>query len=248
MDLRQRLAQGEDLTGLFVKTPATELVEVLALSGLDFICLDTEHAAFDRRSLDQCLALARALDLPALVRVAHTAQAEILQALDGGAAGVVMPHVATAAMAADAARWCRFGDGGRGFAGSTRSAGLATRTMPEVLALPQPLVIAQIEDPSGVAEVEGIVATPGIDSVFIGAADLTVAYGVDSQAEPVVAEARRRIFDAAAKANMPVAVFLAAGSGIAGAREEGARLFFMSSDQGLLLAGARSLMKDSRGG
>ncbi|MEL6677793.1 MAG: aldolase/citrate lyase family protein [Pseudomonadota bacterium] len=245
MDLRDRLARGDALTGLFVKTPATELVEVLALSGLDFICLDTEHAAFDRRSLDQCLAVAMALGLPALVRVAHAGQAEVLQALDGGAAGVVLPHVATAAQAADVARWCRFGNGGRGFAGSTRSAGYATRSMPEVLDLPQPVVIAQIEEPSGVDEVAGIAATDGIDALFIGAADLTVAYGQTDQAAPVVAEARRKVFDVAAEAGKPVAVFLAKGEAIPAAKAEGARLFFMSSDQGLLLAGARALMTQS---
>jgi len=60
---------GEPLAGTFVKTPEVTVIEVLARSGLDFVCLDGEHAAFDRGRLDACLAVCRALDFPALVRI-----------------------------------------------------------------------------------------------------------------------------------------------------------------------------------
>ena len=66
---KQRMLSGKVLAGTFVKTPAIEVIEVLAHSGLDFLCLDAEHAPFDRARLDACLAVARALDLPTLVRV-----------------------------------------------------------------------------------------------------------------------------------------------------------------------------------
>ncbi|NBC94954.1 MAG: aldolase, partial [Deinococcus-Thermus bacterium] len=52
--LRARMRAGETLAGTFLKTPAHELIEVLAGSGLDFVCLDAEHAPFDRARTDAC--------------------------------------------------------------------------------------------------------------------------------------------------------------------------------------------------
>ena len=96
---RTRMLKGELLTGTFLKTPTIENIEVLALAGLDFICLDGEHAPIDRRDMDACVAMGRALDLPILVRVPEGSRTEILKALDVGATGIVVPHVETAARA-----------------------------------------------------------------------------------------------------------------------------------------------------
>ncbi len=90
---RQRMLSGEFLAGTFQKTPSYEVIEVLAMSGLDFVCLDAEHAPFDRGRMDACLAMARALDFPALVRVGAFTPQDVLQALDSGAVGIVVPHV-----------------------------------------------------------------------------------------------------------------------------------------------------------
>ena len=53
--LKARLAAGEYLLGTFLKTPAPILVEVLATCGLDLLCLDAEHAPFDRAAIDACI-------------------------------------------------------------------------------------------------------------------------------------------------------------------------------------------------
>ena len=94
-DFRQRMLDWQFMAGTFLKTPSYEMVEVLAKSGLDFICLDGEHAPFDRGRMDACLAIARALDFPVLVRVGSASAENILQALDSGAVGIVAPHIDT---------------------------------------------------------------------------------------------------------------------------------------------------------
>ena len=91
--LRDRMLRREILAGTFLKTPAHEMVELLARSGLDFVAIDAEHAPFDRGRLDACLAMARALNFPVLVRVPEGSAAAILIALDSGATGVIVPHV-----------------------------------------------------------------------------------------------------------------------------------------------------------
>src|SRR6056297_1300814 len=182
---------GEVLAGTFLKTPAHELVEVLAGTGLDFLCLDAEHAPFDRGRTDAVLAVARALGVAVLVRVPWARPELIQSALDAGAVGIVVPHVSDAATAAAVARAARFGPGGRGFAGSTRWAGYGTQGMAALLArsAEETVVVAMIEEAEGVAAAEAIAATPGIDALMLGPADLSVALGRTDQSSPELAAA-----------------------------------------------------------
>jgi 2-keto-3-deoxy-L-rhamnonate aldolase RhmA len=231
------------LAGVFVKTPALSVIELLALAGIDFVCLDAEHAAFGRRELDECLAMARALGLPALVRVAEAGAAPILQTLDGGAEGVVVPHIDSAEAAARVAAWSRFGLGGRGYAGSTRAAGYGTLPMRKVLTTSreETLVVVQIEDPAGVATAEAIAATPGVDALFFGAADLAVGMGFENSAAPEIRAAFDRVAASARAGGKPLAAFTATADGLGELAARGVRLAFVGSDQSLLLAGARRL-------
>ncbi len=176
--LKGRILGGDLLAGTFVKTPDVTVIEVLAQSGLDFIVLDLEHTGIDRGRMDACLAVARALDFPVLVRVAAGTPQDILQALDAGGIGVVVPHVYSVEKAQEVARAAHFGRGGRGYAGSSRWAGFASRTMADVLSQDaQTIVVAQIEEPEGVDAADGIAAVDGIDALFVGPADISVSYG-----------------------------------------------------------------------
>ena len=238
---KSRMLAGEILAGTFVKTPAHEVIEVLAKSGLDFACLDAEHAPFDHGRMDACLAMTRALGWPALVRVPTGSPMEILKALDNGALGVVVPHVNTVEKAKEIARAAHFGHGGRGYAGSTRWAGFATRPMAEVLAQDaETIVIAQIEDPEGVEACEEIAALPGIDGLFVGPADLAVCHGVTDQTTGPVRDAMERVGRACAANGKAFMTF--AGSAADGPRLRalGVTMFFVASEHGFMLQGARA--------
>ena len=119
---KQALTGGDLIVGAFVKTPSPIVVEVLGLTDLDCVCLDAEHAPFDRLAIDGCVMAARAARKPVLVRTPSTAPEHILSALDCGATGVVLPHIRSEAEAKAAASAAHYGAGGRGYAGSSRSA------------------------------------------------------------------------------------------------------------------------------
>ena len=243
--LRARILRREMLCGTFVKTPSIEVIEVLAHSGLDFICLDAEHSGFDRARMDGCLAIAKALGLNCLVRVPVGSPSEILKVLDAGATGVVIPHVYSAEKAAEVAKASRYGHGGRGYAGSTRSAGYATKTMPEVLAMTEDtVVLGQIEEPEGVDAVEAIAATPGLDGLFVGPADLAVGYGETDMNAPVVLDAMKKVGDAT-KANGKSAVTFTPNMGnfdtLHGA---GMNMLFFASEHAWMLSGARAVVAE----
>lgn len=239
---RARMLAGDVMSGTFVKTPAIEVVEVLARSGLDFICLDAEHAPFDRARLDACLAVARALDFPTLVRVPSASAENILQALDSGAVGVVCPHVMTGEHATELARIARFGHGGRGYAGSSRWAGFATRPMAELLdqSAQETVVIAQIEEPEGVEAAAEISAVDGIDGLFVGPADLSVAFGKTDMTSPELADAVAKVGRAAGAAGKAYMSFVAGPEKAAEWRQEGMTMFFIASEHTWMLNGARA--------
>jgi 2-keto-3-deoxy-L-rhamnonate aldolase RhmA len=240
-DFRTRVMDGTPLAGTFMKTPAVDVLEVLILGGLDFVCLDAEHAPFDRAALNALCAVARAADFPVLVRVPSGSAEQIGMALDAGAHGIVVPHVTDAATAERVARASRFGPGGRGYAGSTRWAGFATRSMPDLLAAAaDTLVIAQIEDPEAVDAVEEIAATPGIDALFLGPADLTVGYGHDAQDNEDVARAYARTGAAARAAGCAFMTFVPdAKRARAMHADYGVSVFFIASEHAWMLQGAR---------
>ncbi|MEL7114457.1 MAG: aldolase/citrate lyase family protein [Pseudomonadota bacterium] len=239
-DFKSRMLAGEILAGTFVKTPAYELIEVLAMSGLDFVCLDGEHAPFDRARLDACLAMARALDFPTLVRVPSGAPENLLQALDSGAVGVVVPHVASVEIAEEVAKAARFGHGGRGYAGSTRWAGYATRPMDAVRAQEaETLVIAQIEEPEAVDDIDRLAAVAGIDGLFLGPADLTVAYGGGAVAAEKLDAALAKVGAAAQAHGKAYMSFVPNAEKAADWRKHGMTVFYVASEHGFMMSAAR---------
>ena len=124
---KEQLRAGELLAGTWVKTPHPHVVEVLSLTSLDCLVLDAEHAPFDRAALDLCILAARASGKTVLVRPRSASHEQILNALDCGADGVILPHIRSAAEAAEAVKACTYTSGGRGYAGSTRAALIGLR-------------------------------------------------------------------------------------------------------------------------
>jgi 2-keto-3-deoxy-L-rhamnonate aldolase RhmA len=239
---RRDLVGGAPLVGTFMKTPAVDVLEVLILGGLDFVCLDAEHAPFDRAAMNVCGALARAADLPLLVRVPSASAAEIGAALDLGATGVVVPHVTDVATATRVVRAARFGHGGRGYAGSTRWAGFGTSDMATLLARSraETVVIAQIEDPEAVEVCEDIAAVEGVDALFLGPADLSVAYGKTDQSSPELQAAMARVGRAARAAGKGYATFVPDAAAGRAQASHGFTTWFVASEHAWMLAGARA--------
>ncbi|MBM7066609.1 HpcH/HpaI aldolase/citrate lyase family protein [Actibacterium sp. 188UL27-1] len=246
MQLRDRLMQGEPLAGTFLKTPEHLLVEVLAASGLDFICLDAEHSPFDRGRMDACLAMARALDFPALVRVPAGRPEIILGVLDSGATGIVVPHVDSVAKAEEVARAARFGHGGRGFAGTTRWAGVLGAPMADLLerSRKETIVMAQIEEPEGVDAANDIAAVDGIDALFIGPADLSVAYGKTNVDSPELHAAYKTVGEACKTHGKGFVTWAPDVAKMKDWHPYGVNCFFIASELGWVLSGARTVVAD----
>ena len=247
-NFRQKLLSGECLIGTFVKTPSMMVAEVLASTDLDVVCFDAEHSPFDRRDIDSCLMAFRAEQKPALVRVASSSADQILNALDCGATGVVIPHVDSPEKALACATAARYGRVGRGYAGSTRSASYGAASVAENISLNQSetTVIAQIEDLAALDHIEEISAQEGIDCLFIGMMDLTVALGAQAATDEVVIEAAEKICSAAQANNRKLGIFVPSINSIEFWRDRGVTLFLMSSDHSFIKQGAKKLVEEAQ--
>jgi len=245
---RQRLLNHDLLVGTWVKTPSPIVCEVLGKTDLDALCLDAEHAPFGRTDLDACIAAIRATNVTPLVRVPSADPHDILNALDCGATGIVVPHVRTVADAEAIIQRSLYGPGGRGFAGSSRAAGFAGKAIADQLkeSTEQTTIIAQIEDVEALNAIDEIAAVERLDCLFIGRIDLTVALGKTDSSDPVVVEAVDKVCAAGRNAGKAVGMFV---SDVEEARhwtEKGASLFLLASDQAFLMAGARDLVSALR--
>jgi 2-keto-3-deoxy-L-rhamnonate aldolase RhmA len=236
MSFRKRFTDGEFLFGSFIKTPTTHSTEILGLVGFDFVVIDAEHAPFDRRSVDSALLAARAVGTAGFVRVANSEPSSILSALDCGATGLLIPHVATAVKAREVAASARYRGGKRGYSGSPRAADYGSKSMWTVIdeSDAQTPIIAQIEDPEALDEIDAIAAVEGIDGLFIGRGDLTASLGAPSNDSPPVREAVERVSKAAKDAGKPIAVFVGTTKEAAWLKDFGATTFLVGSDQSFL--------------
>jgi 2-keto-3-deoxy-L-rhamnonate aldolase RhmA len=189
----------------------------------------------------------RAAGIPVIVRTPSAAPEHILNVLDCGADGVLLPHIRNAREAAAAAKAAQYGCGGRGYAGSSRAAGYGNRTIAEHLkaSAERTVVIAQIEDVEALDEVDAIAAVPGIDMLFAGRMDLTVALGASSADAPEVITAVQKICDAARSAGRPLGMFVPRNSDVPQWRAAGATLFLQGSDHSFMRAGAISARRDT---
>ncbi|MEO6152756.1 MAG: aldolase/citrate lyase family protein [Croceibacterium sp.] len=242
MGLKQRLAAGDALWGSFLKTPSPILVEVLASAGLDLLCIDAEHAPFDRAEIDQCVMAARAAGLPVVVRTPTAAPEHILNALDCGADGVLLPHIRSAEEARAVVSASLYGRGGRGYAGSSRAAGYGLTAIPKHLAASaeRAVIIVQIEDVEAVEAIDQIAAVPGIDALFVGRIDLTIALGETDPDAPSVLSAVERVLKVGGLAGVPVGMFVPRDGDVAGWRSKGAQLFLQGSDHAFMRGGAKA--------
>jgi len=241
-EFRKRLTGGELIVGTFLKTPSPIAAEILGRSNLDAFCIDVEHAPFGRLELDLCVAAFRAADRPSIVRTANDSSTEIRNALDSGATAVLVPHVTSAAQASAIVKAAHFGEGGRGFAGSTRASEFTTKSMSNHLAdsQSQTTVIVQIEDLAALDNVADIAAVDGVDAIFIGRIDLAVAMG-KSPMDAAVIDAVMRICNEAAATGTTIGMFTPDLDEIPNWRKAGASLFLLGSDQSMILAGANRL-------
>lgn len=245
-EFRKRLIGHQHVLGTFVKTPTSHATEILGLLGFDFVIFDQEHAPIGQNALEMMILGARASNIAGIVRVGDSSDANILSVLDSGASGVLVPHVATAEKARDIVAACRYKNGRRGFANTTRAGGFGGATFPDHMKNQDAEIacVAMIEDVEALNEIDEIVQVDGLDAIFIGRGDLTAALEAPSMTSAETHEVVAPIMAAAKKAGMPIIMLSPDRQDAQKMSKLGASAFLISSDHGFMRSAASAALKE----
>lgn len=242
------LAGDRAALGTWVKLPAIESVELMALAGFDFVVIDLEHAPLSIETASTLIAVAHGRGLCPLVRVPDHSPSWVSRCLDAGAAGVIVPHVDTPAQALDVVASSRFETAGRRGVGPTSRAGSwGMVPMADYLGPADPaFVIAQVESDQGLDSAADVIATTGVDAMFIGPADLSVALG-KPVTHPDVAPRVDAVVSACQASGVPVGTAIGADPAAAAKLATSGYSFVMvSNDATILGTGGRALVEGFR--
>lgn len=167
-----RAPTGEAFIGTWLSIGSPVVAELAALSGFDWLLFDLEHGNQSDAGLLANLQAIRGTAAQPIVRVGAPHPDLILRALDWGAAGIMAPHIESAAQARSCLQAMHYPPRGRrGLSRSARAFDYGLRPPSEVAA---PLLFAQIESLAGVEQVGAIAAVDGVDVLFVGPADLAL--------------------------------------------------------------------------
>ena len=173
---KERLVAGELSIGMGVKAlRGVEIARIMKTAGYDWLFIDLEHGPTSVETAFQISVAALDAGIAPIVRVPQGELTMATRCLDGGALGIVIPHVDTAEEAramVDAFRYRPLGH--RSIAGGYPQFGFAPTPAAQVTKEMNDatLVIAMIETPRAVENAEAIAAVPGIDVLLIGTNDL----------------------------------------------------------------------------
>ena len=228
--LASRWRAGEATAGLWLSLGTPVAVELAAECSPDVIVLDAQHGLWDRVSLEWALGMTGAC--AGLVRVARNRPELIGQALDAGAAGVIVPLVNTPEEAAQAVAAAHYPPRGHRSGGGIRP----LRDMAGYIARcgQATVVCAMVETAEGLANAAAIAATCGVDMVFIGPGDLGLSLGDTGDG---LEAAVTRIREVCAAAGVPCGIFTGSPAAARARVREGFRLVIVGDDISLLRSG-----------
>src|SRR5215213_5660503 len=132
--LKEIWSEGRAALGLWMTVPGSIGAELLAGAGVDYVCVDQQHGVIDYASMVPMFQAIGAAGAAPITRVVQNDPGLIMQSLDAGALGVIVPLVNDATEAARAVAACRYPPRGIRSYGPVRAAGVIGSRDPEVLA------------------------------------------------------------------------------------------------------------------
>jgi len=245
---KRAIASGRRQIGAWLSSGAPSTAEALGCVGFDFLVVDTEHAPVD---VPQMIGIMRAVagtPAQAIVRPPWNDMVMIKRVLDAGATTVLLPYVQNADEARRAVASTRYPPAGvRGVAGTHRASRHGTIPNYAKRAGDEICVIVQVETASALDRIDEIAAVPGVDSIFIGPADLSASMGkLGEIGDPAVQERLREAAVACRRLGKP--------SGILGSNPEAIARFFeygyswaaMGSDMAYMVTRADEYLSKAR--
>lgn len=209
--LKELWAEGRPTINGWLSIGNPFTAEIMAAQGYDSVSIDVQHGALDYPDVLPMFQAMRASGTVLMARVPWLDAGIIMKILDAGAYGVICPMVNTPEQAAEFVGYVRYPPLGQRSFGPTRanfSAGpnYAAEANGEILAF------AMIETAEAMSNLEAIAATPGLDGIYVGPADLSLSLSEGrlnpafDREEPELIDALKRIVAACRAAGIRAAL------------------------------------------
>jgi 4-hydroxy-2-oxoheptanedioate aldolase len=182
--LKEALKNGETKFGTFSILNSEEIVEIIGLSGFDFVIIDTEHGP---GSIESSIGLIRAAEskgITPIIRVTEPSVTTILRSLDIGSHGILVPQVndkETAENIVKSAKYYPVGNRGVAFARSADYGNGNDTKEYFKMSNEETMIIAQCESKEGLENLEEIIKVPEVDAIFFGPFDMSQSLGIPGQ-------------------------------------------------------------------
>jgi 4-hydroxy-2-oxoheptanedioate aldolase len=235
---RTKLREGKPVYGVISPTTDPIITEYVGLLGFDFYMLDGEHGAITPSNAGEIIRAAECAGTTPLARIGSLDEKLILQFMDAGVMGVMMPGCTTPEDCEHLVRAIKYPPGGERGLGPVRASDYMLGKMTQLeyvnFANEQTLVLPQIEDIKALDNLEAMCRVKGVDGFVIGPRDLAMTMGFyDSPAHDEVKKAIDRIFDIVLKHNLVLGTVAATKEQADSLVQKGARII-LNSVAGLL--------------
>ncbi|MGI8859918.1 MAG: HpcH/HpaI aldolase family protein [Rubrobacteraceae bacterium] len=247
--LKEAWAEGRAVFGLWVGIPNSFVAELLAGTDVDYVCVDQQHGLIGYEAVVPMFqAIGNAGSTP-ITRVLSNDPYRIMESLDAGAWGVIVPLVNSPEEAARAVAACRYPPRGMRSYGPIRASGVIGSTDPEDLDR-EALCLVMVETKEALERVEEISATPGMDGIYIGPSDLAISLGLSptlSIQEGEHAEAIKRIRESCKEHGIAACIHSPDGEWARKHAEDGFDMVTVASDAAMLRVSALREVSMARG-
>ena len=248
--LKRAWAEGRTVFGLWSVVPGSFGAELMAGAGVDYVCVDQQHGVIGFDAMVPMLQAVGAAGAAPITRVLSGDPYRIMESLDAGAWGVIIPMVNNADEAASAVAACRYPPHGNRSWGPIRASAVIGSNDPETVA-EAALCMVMIETREGLDRVEEIAATPGLDGIYVGPSDLALSLGLpptQDVTKPKHANAVRRIREACHENGIAAGIHSASGEWARRHAEAGFDMVTVATDASLLKSVALQEVAVARGG
>ena len=249
--MKQGLKEGKKFLGTFVKMADPSIVEILKYAGFDCVIIDNEHSQMSKSYMVNLVRTADLSGIVPIVRVRENSRSMILQALDCGAYGIMVPETSSGAeveLVVSRTKYAPLGD--RGYTASQRAAGFGLMNPAEYAAFANDntLAIVYCETRAAIDNIDEMLAVPNLDMMWIGPMDLSQALGVTGQPKhPEVLKAMDYIIEKSRAAGVPVGTIAPNPAEAAALYDRGVQLISISSDQAMISYAAKQFRADLAG-
>lgn len=225
--------------GVWCKIPSLLSAEVVAAEGFDYACVDMQHGAISYEAAVAMLMAIRSRGVTPVTRVLSNDAGTIQRLLDAGSLGVIVPMINNAEEAERAVQACRFPPlGSRSYGPVLAQSVIGSGATTE---LDKVACIAMVETAEGLEKADEIAATPGVDALYVGPADLALALGLQPGSHAgELADAISAIRQACDRHGIAAGIQCANGETARRYREEGFSMITVGADSVFMALQARA--------